>query len=99
MRKSQANIAAVTKATGALYDHLGAAVAAEDAPDYAVHDKLAHRAGERWLCIGGAEPKGTPLLAIDDKSGSGMERRGGEIPRTSRQASALQRGPDLQGVA
>eukprot|EP00959_Pyramimonas_sp_CCMP1952_P201796 4219784-Pyramimonas_sp.AAC.1 len=67
MKKSPANIAAVTEATDAIYDHLGAAVAAEDTPDYAVHDKLAHRAGRRWWRIKGAEPKGTPLLAIDGK--------------------------------
>eukprot|EP00959_Pyramimonas_sp_CCMP1952_P400770 8397973-Pyramimonas_sp.AAC.1 len=67
MKKSPANIAAVTEAADALYDNLGAAVAAEDTSDYAVHDKLAHRAGKRWLCAKGAEPKGTPLLAIDDE--------------------------------
>eukprot|EP00959_Pyramimonas_sp_CCMP1952_P201797 4219785-Pyramimonas_sp.AAC.1 len=73
MKKSPANIAAVTEAADALYDHLGAAVAAEDTSDYSVHDKLAHRACKRWLCINGAEPKGAPLLAIDDRSGPGME--------------------------
>ena len=66
IKKAPTSVVGVLESTNDLLQHL-----TTKEGNLAPHlkDTLERRAGKTWLCIKGGEAKGTPMLALDDRSG------------------------------
>ena len=96
MKKAPVNIMAVTEATDDLQEFL-------ESPSVKLphheQESIKHRKDKVWITMKGQETSGSPLLAVDDRSGGRLELVWWEKKPEGKQQGkkTLQQGPDLQG--